>query len=266
MRVACRANITFAGPHCHAALSFPQAYVQWKCYLHKVTAHISQYDRSLIRNFLQIWTIKKQFRAVKEAVQEYFNSEGLRLDSTGPWCLKLKFVVLPVALASLYTLAFPIGISVLSFKKVVGVTTVRKQSPHVDRGGILQHWRVGKRECERRGKSWDLASASFHRKQSSFRCGPRASFKGKNLNRMFWMLQWRPTRAKVCHRPNREPVEWKDRTKQIQTSCRRVLMVKVTILYSASWLLLMNVADVDFCLFCLRFWFHLMIPVPKQFF
>lgn len=58
--------------------------------------------------------------------------------------------------------------------------------------------------------------------------------KEKNLNRMFWMLQWRPTRAKVCHRPNREPVEWKDRSKLIQTTCRRVLMVKVTVLHSAS--------------------------------
>ncbi|CAM4654737.1 unnamed protein product [Leuciscus chuanchicus] len=55
--------------------------------------------------------------------------------------------------------------TVLSFKKAVGVTIVRKQSPHVDRGGILQ-WSLGKRECERKGKSGDLSSASFHRKQS----------------------------------------------------------------------------------------------------
>lgn len=48
----------------------------------------------------------------------------------------IECVVLPVALVSLYT--FPIDSFMLSFKKVVGVTTVHKQSPHVDRGGNLQ--------------------------------------------------------------------------------------------------------------------------------
>lgn len=127
-------------------------------------AHISQCDRSLIRNFLQIWSIKKQFSAVKETVCQYSYSKEFRLDSRGPWFPKFEWVCCS---------------SMLSFKKVVGVTRVRKQSPHVDSGGILLQWSVGKRECERRGKSGDLSSASFHRKQSSFRCGPRASFKEK---------------------------------------------------------------------------------------
>ena len=55
-------------------------------------AHISQCDRSLIRNFLPIWTIKKQLSAVKETVWEYSNSKEFRLDSRGYWFLKFDWV------------------------------------------------------------------------------------------------------------------------------------------------------------------------------
>lgn len=88
-------------------------------------AHISQCDRSLIRNFLQIWTIKKKLSAVKETVWEYSNSKEFRLDSRGHWFSKFDWVYCSSCCFGLVVhFCFPIDSSMLSFKKVVGVTTV----------------------------------------------------------------------------------------------------------------------------------------------
>lgn len=76
--------------------------------------------------------LKKQFEIIWTLRSFAWIQEALDVQNL------IKCVVLPVALVSLYTFAFPIDSSMLSFKKVVGVTTVHKQSPHVDRGGILQ--------------------------------------------------------------------------------------------------------------------------------